>query len=514
MSAPAPGVEFKQAFRLYQPAGLVRPQTPVFIPTLLDKTSGQHIILFEDIRALFRHAICVRKGRELVPFELDEKFSRREPWRIIHHPDVVLDVVVDEPGKGKATAGRSPVSLHGDSSEDQNPAESQSSTQVTTRVSTMLEEIDSHLETMISNAISKLSFTERIDKQFEHIYTQLDEFNENQKQIIRNQEELKNMVHTALNRLSIIHSRIQALITQTYELHEYPIPRLFIVLPKQANFRDKVSKPFSNQYRLYFLCECGKHTMKANSRIPHAIHLANHEGYDIDQPTEFFKKYGSYVLTMLQLIKYGFTAAGIVVPALAYFKIVDGINDAQKSLQPLLRDFRSQVENFVKVLEDQRDQDRGPTVEGSTTGERTNLENVQLLQGAELRKLESYLIRHDKGRVLGNLNRIVTLDGHVKWVCNYHRGNYRDKSMQELRDVVRLNNGNLDMKKGKLTVKVSTQATAQQLYDAMRRARMIQSLDIRLEWNVSKTELKAFADTVCASKISQLDMDGSCFKSP
>ncbi|CAF4470389.1 unnamed protein product [Rotaria magnacalcarata] len=45
---------------------------------------------------------------------------------------------------------------------------------------------------------------------------------------------------------------------------------------------------------------------------------------------------------------------------------------------------------------------------------------VAPLQGAELRELDTYLELVDNKRSLGNLYRIVTADGHVRWVCLEH----------------------------------------------------------------------------------------------
>ncbi|KAG0195242.1 hypothetical protein BGX31_006552, partial [Mortierella sp. GBA43] len=111
--------------------------------------------------------------------------------------------------------------------------------------------------------------------------------------LVKNQEEMKEMQKVSLDRLAIIQSRVQAVVTQTYELHEYPIPRLFIVLPKSTGVFDKIKNPFVNHFRLYFLCECGSHTMSENSKTQHEIHFAKHEGYDLEKPNEFFERYGS-----------------------------------------------------------------------------------------------------------------------------------------------------------------------------------------------------------------------------
>ncbi|KAF9999744.1 hypothetical protein BGZ65_004956, partial [Modicella reniformis] len=117
------------------------------------------------------------------------------------------------------------------------------------------------------------------------------------------QEEMKQLQIQALSQLSLLQNRVQAVLTQTYELHEYPIPRLFVVLPQYDSAWDFKS-PFSNKFRLYFLCECGEHTKSINSKIPHHIHLAKHEGYEIARPSEFFNQYGSYVLTILKMLKF------------------------------------------------------------------------------------------------------------------------------------------------------------------------------------------------------------------
>ncbi|KAG0275021.1 hypothetical protein BGZ95_009252, partial [Linnemannia exigua] len=117
----------------------------------------------------------------------------------------------------------------------------------------------------------------------------------------------------ALDRLALIQSKATAILTQTYELHEFPIPRLFIILPKEdITKREKIGTMFVKRFRLYFLCECGEHTRPADgppSSLSHDIHLARHEGYDLDRPNEFFRKYGSYVLALLQMLKYGVAAA-------------------------------------------------------------------------------------------------------------------------------------------------------------------------------------------------------------
>ncbi|KAG0041966.1 hypothetical protein BGZ89_007134, partial [Linnemannia elongata] len=123
----------------------------------------------------------------------------------------------------------------------------------------------------------------------------LDQQEEMKQLTLDHHEEIKQLQIQALGQLSVLQSRIQAVLTQSYELHEYPIPRLFVVLPQDRSGWDTMN-PFSNKFRLYFLCECGEHTKSTSSKtdISHDIHFAKHEGYEIARPSEFFQQYGPY----------------------------------------------------------------------------------------------------------------------------------------------------------------------------------------------------------------------------
>ncbi|KAF8942361.1 hypothetical protein BGZ47_006565 [Haplosporangium gracile] len=132
---------------------------------------------------------------------------------------------------------------------------------------------------------------------FSALQASLDRNHDLQQQLSIMQQRMLQMQEQAHDRLTVIQGRIQALLTQIYELHEYPIPRLFIILPKDTSAWDPV-RLLNNQFQLYFLCECGEHTKipnDNNTNISHHIHIAKHEGYDLQRPTEFFQKYGRYI---------------------------------------------------------------------------------------------------------------------------------------------------------------------------------------------------------------------------
>ncbi|KAG0253038.1 hypothetical protein BGZ95_006464, partial [Linnemannia exigua] len=281
-----------------------------------------------------------------------------------------------------------------------------------------------------------------------------EKLNHMQKQLLENQEEMKLLQQRALDQLSVLQSRVQAVLTQTYELHEYPIPRLFIVLP-QYPAGWNILEPFTDKYRLYFLCECGEHTKAAgsNNKIPHEIHLAKHEGYEIARPTDFFQQYGPYVLTMLKMLKFTVSVASVAVPAVAHLINSDALDHAAKGLQHLKDCIEPGMDQMISKIEKESVDEVEPVESFSD-----QMENKEALEGADLRKLEAFLKDEDGNKVLGNLYRTVTDDGHVKWVCmDHYRKNYNKAAAEAFRRAVDSVGGSFDENNGLVKFTISLQ---------------------------------------------------------
>jgi len=352
-----------------------------------------------------------------------------------------------------------------------------------------------------------------LQKQLVQMQQQLQDFQQqSNEELMKRVNQMLQMQQQALDRLAIIQSRIESVIAQTYELHEYTIPRLFIVLPKSVGLSGKLKGIFSEQFRLYFLCECGTHTMSEDAKTPHQIHLAKHEGYDLDKPSAFFDRYGTYVLTLMHMIKYGVTAAGLIVPPLATSKIVEGLDTAQKHLEYLKKNIAPLVDDTIKFLNDIKSNNK--TGE-ELAGDDSEFSQIEALEGADLRQLESYLKVKDQGRVLGNLYRIVTSEGHVKWVCfDHYRATYRETAFNQLRDVVVLNQGEYIKETGRVKIKLTSSTLAKQFYDAMINARWIQELEINLEWDATMDDLRSLANAATKANVVRLTVDGTHLKGP
>ncbi|KAI8349304.1 hypothetical protein B0O80DRAFT_167555 [Mortierella sp. GBAus27b] len=315
------------------------------------------------------------------------------------------------------------------------------------------------------------------------------------------QEEVKQLQIQALSQLALLQNRVSTLVTQTFELHEYPIPRLFVVLPQYTSSWDPINL-FSNKFRLYFLCECGEHTRSTNSKIPHHIHIAKHEGYEISRPNEFFEQYGHYVLTILKMLRFGISVAGVAIPAISHLVRADALDQASEKLKDLSGNLQKGLDQSIGCLEKVTSDD----TKGSD-GIFEQTENNEALEGADLRKLETFLNK-DGNKVLGNLYRTVTSEGHVKWVCiDHYRENYHEKAIKAFRDTVESMGGSFDENIGRVTVHLRSKTQAEQFYQALEKSRSVFELDIALDWDTTQSDFKKLRDTIRITSIGALRID-------
>lgn len=245
-------------------------------------------------------------------------------------------------------------------------------------------------------------------------------------------EEILMVQKQTINRLVATQERVDALLVQNFELHEYPIPRRFVVLPDSYNTLDP-RRAASQRYRLYFLCECGEYCgtdedreRDASSSVPvkNQVHLANHEGYELTRPTEFFERYGPYVLGLLRILKHCLAAASFAAPAVSLAQsqigsIMQGVESITKNT---IEAVNTSITFLEKRLKDNDTADNVASFQSSQSGDdlADMISDLRALEGADLRRLDTFLRNKDKDKILGNLYRIVTIKGHVKWVCLQH----------------------------------------------------------------------------------------------
>ncbi|KAF9378864.1 hypothetical protein CPC16_011079 [Podila verticillata] len=301
------------------------------------------------------------------------------------------------------------------------------------------------------------------------------------------------------DRLILIQSKIEAILTQQLELGEHPTPWLFIVLPENPAKYDP-GNWFRTKFRLHFICECGEHTKAGNSKLPHHLHLAKHEGYLICEPAKLFKKYGPFLLLMLELFKFGLADSvkqnSEVITAIDY------------SLECINRQLvKAQVSSSGDFIE--TDPRAAMTYQDLTN----YLSDVKGLESVELRQLGSFLKTSKKENLLGNLYQMTTSDGHIKWVCHDHyRVSYQETHVQRLRDVVQLALGEFDEQLGRITITLTSSLAATDFYHAIMPVKSILELDVDLGWACDRHDLEVLEDVLRKSRLLMLRLDLQQFR--
>ncbi|KAG0246591.1 hypothetical protein BGX31_000569 [Mortierella sp. GBA43] len=477
------------------------------------------MILWVDIQDEFGDTITIRKGETSVPYLMDDNLTQIiEPLQIAYDPGTVIDVIVEENLQHRA------LSVRKQSSEQGTPSQEYHSI---TRVTGASSDMDTRNRSSVAHPNDMLT-TQRVNP---HLHTtksvqESTEADTNQSitQLIiethhqtmktyHRTQKIEQLQHQTLDRLSVIDDRVEALFKMTYELHEYPIPRLFIVLRKPTRRRDSPKNLVLDRFRLYFLCECGMHNTSGCDNSSPGIHLARHEGYDLEKPIAFFEKYGSYVLTCLYIVKFGMSVAGAIVPPLATLKILDGLDNGQEHTKFLRTNIIPLVNDTIKALQGLKNIKH---VDAELATCLTNLDKVEALEGAGLRQLRSYLKVKDQGRVFGNLYRTVTQEGQVKWVCfdHYYQGNNRRSAVDQLQNIIKDSSGTYIEEAGKIDIQVESSTIAKRLYDAMALGPRIQELDITLGWNATMEDLRKLSDAVIRANVISLTLDGIHFDDP
>ncbi|KAG0293597.1 hypothetical protein BGZ98_002110, partial [Dissophora globulifera] len=361
-------------------------------------------------------------------------------------------------------------------------------------------------KSMATSVIITPGFKSAAINKFHELHNQGHNLQEIAQQVLNNAQE-------TTDRVSLIQSRTEAILTQQLDLTEYPIPRLFIALPEETAMHGSRNW-FRTKFRLHFICECGTHTKASGGMVPNHFHLAKHEGYLICQPTEFFKKYGPFLLLMLELIKVGTSIAGHTVPALASLKSVGFIDSVQQNVESVT----AQIDYSLECIDKQLTKIRASSSEdfvdteprtAVTQQDLTNyLSNVEGLKGAELRQLRSFLKTSEEENLLGNLYRMTTSDGHVKWVCyDHYRASNQEQHAQKIHDVVNQARGKFDEQLGRIRITLTSSSTANEFYNTLSNSKGVIELVVDLEWRCTESDLGELRDTLKKSSVQVLRLD-------
>lgn len=274
--------------------------------------------------------------------------------------------------------------------------------------------------------------------------------------------EIDHHVRMICSDIEILKKKADSILRQTFELSEFTVPRLFLVFSEKTS-RYSAAQWLHLNYRLHFLCEC------TDDNGPH---LAFHEGYEIKQPREFFRKYGPYLRSMLTVLSVTIPACSTIVQ-----EFIPGNFEVLQSISPqdlnLANKLTLGIEQLNEILTEVEQCENMPPTNG----------DLQYREGVELREIQSYLKKVDANQTLGNLFRSVTTDGGVRWVCHQHyRQCYSERIIKDLSDECQKLGGEIRQD----TVVIDQQASSDfsKILDVIRRGLQISCIilkDINIE---------------------------------
>ncbi|KAF9172254.1 hypothetical protein BGX21_004039 [Mortierella sp. AD011] len=402
----------------------------------------------------------------------------------------------------------------------------------------------------------------QLTEQLFHLFQQQSELLQKQAEMLQEQaeakrrdEEHKRMLQQSVDRMVILQRGIDAVLVQNYELHEYPIPRLFVILPEkiaskvikdiehskddseslsgseekdedQEGFIDTIKSLdprnlLEDKFRLYFLCECGDHSStetdtatsydqtsaRPTVNIKNKVHLAKHEGYQLSRPTQFLKQYGPYILGMLQILKFCLDAAKFIAPAVGIAQ--DSLQKAADSVKSASEHTLEAVNISINFLETKLGGDINLNSQGGNDIGDDIFKNLAALEGADLRQLETFLRNKDKDKILGNLYRTTTPEGHVKWVCLEHfKTSYRENAMGVLLNTIEVNNGTYDKQLKKITLVLpSSTVTKDLMKQLVTYSFAVDELDLTLDFGFGSPDLTRIVESLAQSNVKTLKLD-------
>ncbi|KAI8355764.1 hypothetical protein B0O80DRAFT_447868 [Mortierella sp. GBAus27b] len=210
----------------------------------------------------------------------------------------------------------------------------------------------------------------------------------------------------------------------------------------------------------------------------------------------------------MKALKIGLTISGLIIPGLTHLRLVEGIESAEKNISMATKNIANMLEDSMTTLRTEI-QGGDEFMKRATPSTQMDFSDLRALEGTDLRQLGSFLRNCDHGQVLGNLNRIVTSGGYVRWVCNdhYHEG-YRTATVQRFKTIVKANNGWFDELKGHVFVSIECKALAKEFYDTMIKTPGIRELRIALQWEVTQDDLQELSSAATRTGVPSLILHG------
>ncbi|KAF9428138.1 hypothetical protein BGZ76_002039 [Entomortierella beljakovae] len=274
---------------------------------------------------------------------------------------------------------------------------------------------------------------------------------------------------------------IDAVFSKKYKYRESRAPRLFIVLPELEETGARPGLKLSGRYRLFYLCECGKHTMRGRDDEHHRVHLADHEGYSIKMTASCFREFGPYILTMLQMLKHGYNSKdnGIEVLPLEMMEPVDKQSIRRYLKLPGSATVKNAVDMMIAVLKNKLNTDDDHGINPNST--------IYL----EFGHLKNFLENHHSPAAHNEGHHGTNLRGLEK----------QQERSKSLEIIQRDGNGTYYPERGRIKYTAKGKSGMKDFIKAFSTTHGVHDLFLSLDYNVPYGEIKSSAKAILKSKV-------------
>ncbi|CAM9796640.1 unnamed protein product [Laminaria digitata] len=260
---------------------------------------------------------------------------------------------------------------------------------------------------------------------------------EDQQEVLRRTGTISGDVGRVLQEQLNLRRRVTAMSTvlEHLAMDEMRMPHTFLVLPeKQAKLR-RPKQWFADRGRLHFVCA-------------HGLELApcgkDGAGFLVSQPKEWMKKHATLlqvtVMAILAAAAVAGTAAsgGAIGPIAASLALPFEVIDLDEAYRFLSGVGGEEMDRMLEDISDTLDPTKGEV------GVCTNLQRVKEVTGAEYRSVLSFLDTRCEGwdRQMGGMERTLSADGVMGWVCPQHRSEWKSSEVQDASATARQASGN------------------------------------------------------------------------
>ncbi|KAF9201409.1 hypothetical protein BGZ49_008333 [Haplosporangium sp. Z 27] len=304
-----------------------------------------------------------------------------------------------------------------------------------------------------------------------------------------------------LIRFALILAKAEEILSTSYHFQHGIGPRLFVILPDLRRKWNPTNISV-NHFRLFFLCECGTHTpssKRTNDRVP-KLHLADHEGYTLQQPISFIQQYGPYLLVMLEMLKFSVQIDGYVLPGLSTsITPITPLSPHTESSSSLSLD---RINKSIAYLEELRMMETSNPTELSEY-----LKDLKASDGVDIDK--SYLGLDENMKLYANMYRMESRSERADWVCRHHHPlEFEHAEFYELESLLSSVGARLDHQRGAITATLTSSSHANQFHSVILRIVGLgfYHLELRMNWDYTSEDLAKLEDLVGKSGIESFNL--------